>query len=643
MPSRAVASTLQEWCDLFPTADGVSSHDGADDLFERINKSWHSAHPEAPASLLRALGQDEERQITDMIERYVASRPAPSDPAHVVSRLHELFVTEFDPDREQRACQVDLERIEAARDEDALLSVLADATRAGYASPIHVGTSVDEGGPIVLASLHPAPLPPEDFDDDDCMAAYIGHMAAMVEHIGAHLSEVQLRRVVLLDRLLWTNGAVSGAFADLEMEDAETFDGQFDWPRLLERVVGESVTRMHVTGDTDRRMSAWWATPPGLRRDWMVCRLAYDLGPFVSEEALHRNSRFFAGRILGSAGPRPRRQRFVSFVKTAAPEVLSGMYVDRRHDTLVEASASRLVEDLRRVALQWVDVLAASGTGLSDSCVRHLSDRLSSLAVELGAQPLDAQVSADQGSRRPVETASSVCAMIRHARARAVGEGLAPLHAPELLSRWRVLPYTAAAYYQASTNKVVVPWALLRAPLIGKQIPAIQTGAVLCTLIAHEMAHAVLPARAADWPAFVEATGLDVIVAGLRAAADDVPGGRVTISHERELAADAIGFLWAHSAFATPVGHERIDPSFLTLWATRWRGLPTADVGFVHLDRHPPARLRCNLAPTYLGAFAELTAEGPRRRLPPNHGPADHLPPNSFSPKGASHDLERRS
>jgi len=592
-----------------------------DDLFGRVNGPWHAVHPEASASLLRALGQDEERQIAEMIESCVASRPNRSDPAYVVARLHQLFVTDFDPHREQRACRVDLERIEAAQGDDALLRVLADSTRGGYGSPIHVGIGVVDGGPIARASLHPAPLPPSDFADHSRTEAYVRHMSAMVDHIGTHLSDVRLHQVVALDRLLWTDAAVSGAVA-------KTATDPLDWSRLLEQVVGTGLARISVSDDTCRRMAAWWATPEDHRRDWMVCRLAYDLGPFVSEEALERNSRFFAGRILGTAAPRARKQRFVSFVKTAVPEVLAEMYVGRRHDDALAASAGRLVEDLRRAALEWVCTLTARGTGPGYATMRHLADRLGGLAVELGAQPLDDYSLDDhspdqQGGDQVLEAASSVCAVVRHARAKAVGQQLAPLHAPERLTDWRFQPYTAAAYYQASANKVVVPWALLRPPLIGKCVPDVQTHAVLCSLIAHEMAHAVLPARAADWPAFVEATGLDVVVARLRAAECEVPGGRVTISHERELAADAIGFLWAHNAFAASTGDEQLHPGFLALWATRWRGVPTADVGFVHLDRHPPARLRCNVAPTYVAAFAELIGGESSFETAP-----DHLPPD---------------
>lgn len=578
---------LEGWCEQAPV-DGESV---LGDLYSAVNDGWHGKNPEAAASLIQALAKDEEIRVAELIDAYIAGEPKQSDPAYSIARLHQIFITEFDSSREQEECRADLRRIQVVHSDAELLSLLADLTRSGYASPIYLELSkFRASAPAIVAMLHPSPLPPDDYSDRELTAAYLRHMSAMVCYLGGDLSDDRLNRVVALDRVLWADEPTARPATD------------FPWDGLLSKTLGSRVVgsgRLQVAIGIRKRMAAWWHAPLEVRKDWMICRLAYDLGPFVSEDALQRNSRFFAGRILGTANPRSRPERFVSLVKTAVPDTLARVYVRERDDPEVLGSAEQICDRLRSAAVGWVGDLPVSH---ADRVV--LSERLGDMVVELGDEPGPTADLADEAI-----TATTVCGVIRASRAATV-EKMLGLHSPARRGTWRIQPFTAAAYYQASTNKIVVPWALLRAPFIGPSVPALQAEAMFGTLIAHEMAHAVLPPRTDQWDDFVEATALMDLLARLHASTETIPGYVTDIRHERELAADAIGLLWAHRAFADTNHLAQLDPRFITLWATRWRGVPRSEGRFAHIDHHPPPRLRCNLPLSYVIDFIE-SAVGP--------------------------------
>lgn len=578
---------LESWCAL----PGTAGHHPGPDLFTEVNAAWRAARPDAPASLLQALAKDEERRLAVLLARRT-ERPAAATAGRpsVIQRLHEVFVTGFDPAVERAACRPDLAAVTSVDTEAALLDVLSDLTRAGRASPFHLDVRLTRTGEaVVVPAVHASPLPPADFGCGQRVAAYVRHMSAMVGHIGGALDDERFAGVVALDRALWSDGSLDAALPE------------FPWDTFLRRAVGSRSRpwSSRIGAATRRRAAAWWSGNLEARRDWMISRLAYDLGPFTSEEALVRNSRFFAGRVLGVTTPRSRAARFVSFVRTVAPHDLARLYVADRHDAAVLNQARTIVEALRDQAVAW-----AAAHGRPDGQDARV---LREVAVELGHQP-----GTDRG--RPVDgeqqVGPSVCDTIVAARHAETTRRLATIDDPRRAAEWRIPPFTAAAYYQGSVNKVVVPWALLRAPVLGPDLPDVQVYALFGTLVAHEIAHAVLPASASGWAEFVERTALADVLARLPDASGSAPGHERRPSHERELAADALGFLWARRAHerqarpadpcSTAGSRAQLDALFLRYWATRWRGAhPTARAGFGHLDNHPPAKLRCNIAPTY--------------------------------------------
>lgn len=567
---------LEAWCE--PPAE-PATQDRSQDLFTRVNAGWLAAHPDARPSLLRALADEADARCTSLIEELVDGESTGTGPEPVLSGLHRIFVSQFDPVAERDCCLVDVAQLSAITTREQMLTTLADMTRRGYCSPLHLQVrSSDHGTPVVVPLLHPAPLPPTDFDDDARLSAYVRHMTVMTGHVGAPLSDERFRELVALDRALW----VAPAQDEPEHE--------FPWETFLQRAVGPRARpwSVQIGVAVRRRMTAWWAGDLQQQRDWMIGRLAYDLGPFVSEAALIANATFFAGRVLGLTRPRSRPERLVSFVKTVDPDSLAQLYANDRYDPVLLDRARTIFESLREQALAWA--ASVSGPGGVDPAVVAT---LQTLSIELGEQP---KTGPGAGSADVVPP--TVCDGIKAARAAAVDDVLALIDDPVRDADWKVQAFTASAYHQRSSNKVVVPWALIREPLLGPQLSDVQAYAMFGTLVAHEMAHAVLPSSTAGWPGFVAGAGLEPVLQEYRAATGPLEH-RFTVSHHRELAADALGYAWARDAFLTVVEPPADDQRFLDHWATRWRGIrPVGGAGSAHIEQHPPAVLRCNIAPS---------------------------------------------
>jgi predicted metalloendopeptidase len=562
---------LDDWCALPEGYAGVAA---CDELFDTANEPWNRAHPDAPPSLLQALSSKAEAQCDALIARHVEV----AEPADPLASLHRLFVTAFDSERERRSCAPDVAIVAEAASGDRVLPVLAELTRRGYGSPLYLTVQRLPGTAraAVVPRLHPAPLPPADFADQDRMSAYGAHMQAMVAALGGRIERPRMAGVIELDRRLWsTTPPAAGR--------------PFPWTELLGEAIGERGGDWSslITAGVRQGMDAWWAATAQQQADWMLCRLAYDFVPFLSESTFVANSLFFAGRVLGLTKPRSRPERFVSLAKTVFPAGVAARYVDAVRDASTLRRANYVARQVHDRALVW-----AGSVGLEDETTR----RLETLTVDLGE-------SGSQARDTPRPADPSVCDAIRAARRREVSEAIDLLDGHHAESRWRVQPYTAAAYHNAGSNAVVVPWALLTAPLVVAN-PPIQTYALFGALVGHEIAHAVLPRNPDSWSDFVDRIGIGPVLDRYRHSIRG-SAGRAARTQQRELVADALGYAWAHAA-ACPrrngVGAgAREEQDFLAAWATRWRGSRTGDDhDRSHVDRHPPTRLRCDLAPTYV-------------------------------------------
>jgi predicted metalloendopeptidase len=570
-----------------------------------VNAAWQARHAGAPATLLKALTGEAERLCSNLINEQLVGSSSTRVPGMslAIAELHRAFISEFNSGTERESCRSDIEALTSPSSRNELLDLLADQTRRGYACPVFVRVQRERAHApaIVVPVPHPSPIPPGDFQDAERTTGYVKHMLAILEYVGADVPAERVRQAVELDRELW---------ADLPAEPPELAEARdFPWGNFLSRVLGprSGPWAPRVPGLVRRRMARWWAGTPQQLSDWMVCRFAYDFAPFVSDASFLANSTFFAGRVLGVTKPRSRPERFVSLVKTVYPDALAALYSRSVSDQETLERARGLGESLRRAALVWVESMA--GRCAID---RQLKVTLETMALEFGDEPARSENSGRTPGTRP----AGVCNAVRMARAREVADEHLAVDHPGRSARWKVAPYHAAAYYQRSSNKVVVPWALIREPLIGPGVPDLQAYALLGTIVAHEIAHAALPFEPAEWKRFVEGTFLTGTLDRYEGAALQGGFAPPNQTHYRELAADAIGYAWAAWAFRSC--RERPSASskalmwtdhagqFMALWATRWRGTPSpSPEGLSHIDRHPPAPVRCDVAPTYLPIIDE--------------------------------------
>jgi predicted metalloendopeptidase len=594
MPDDNRSAWLEAWCEL---PAGIYPSRMTEGLFASVNAGWRAQHPTAPLSLLTVLGRQADADCSYLIEERLGRRGDAGDSrdcgaAGTLRGLHRVFVSDFDSAAERASCLPDVESLSKLRTRQQLRDALAERTRLGAASPLflQVRSRWPDGPAVVEPLLQPSPLPPTDFVDPEQVAAYVPHLQAMVQHVGASLSAERIMGVLQLDRALWT-----GSDTDIGAR------AEFPWEPFLDVVVGprNRPWSAHLTASVRRRMNRWWAGSVAQQRDWMICRFAFDFSPFVSETSLVRNANFYAGRAFGSIQPRSRPERFGSFVRTVYPNGLGELYADYRHDPDRIDRARHIVDSLYDQALSWAGAMVPPAAP-------DMLDTLRTLTVELGQQR------GDRPASRAVPVPTRVCDAMRQARSSGVAEVLARIDEPARNADWKIQPFIATAYYQRSINRVIVPWALMHEPLLGPDVPAERAFALFGTVVAHEMAHAVLPATAEAWTAFVTATSLTEVVDLYHQATGSTEANGQVQAKLRELAADAIGLSWAYRAFCRELRQNPIQESaaeersagdrFLAYWATRWRGTPAA--GFAHIDRHPLPQLRCDLAAVYISQLA---------------------------------------
>lgn len=579
----SAAWLLERWCELPPRTGSLRV--GAN-LFDEVNSDWQAHHP-AARPLLRLLADDAE-QLCDVL----VARPAPSASAagrsDTFGELRRIFIDEFDEQVERGFALPFARRALEARTAEEVLQVLLEFTRAGCGSPIYVQTRPAQAdrAAVVVPRVQTPPLPPGDYQAAERRHAYVRHMAAMAAAVGVDLTIDQIESALSFEQRFW--------FGPHDTPSTGAAESAFPWNRFLRAIVGgrDHDWQFAVPPIVKRQLDAWWSGDVADQAVWLCLRVVFECVPFLSESTFKDNARFFSGRVLGVTDPRPRHKRFVSLAKTIQPDDVEALYVKQVADARVISRSHDVAESIREHAVGWSQARALGP---------EVTQRLLALTFELGAN-VDPRHEKDPGAHL------SVCQSFFDSRAASLRHQAELIDHPERVSPWVVPAHTATAYYAPESNSVVVPWAILRPPLVSASSPHLQTFALFGALVAHEAAHAILPSDDRSWEDFVVAAGLEKLVAKYEeqpAMARDVS---LAVRHQRvrELVADALGLAWSTAA-ARAHTSDRIDPTFLAFWATRWRGTTRQQGESGYFDKHPDPVTRCNLPPL----FVEATLTGP--------------------------------
>lgn len=554
--------TLAAWRTVDDPAAVGHARSGAH-VLALVNDRWEASH----AAMSRPLNETLRFAIEDEWTGLWAARPRRAEPA--LERLAELFTDAFDVDRERhviRGLVADLDR-----GGDPLRAAVARVV-AGWGGPATVvgrvkHSSGSSGASALQVTAAGLPFPLSWYSGSTLRAEYIDHMVFLASSCGVELPGVSASASYDLDR----------ATVRARTVDSDTTSGMVVIGGRFGAMLAEALGSVVVAPSNDAAaLVAWGAARETDQAAWLTGRTLYELGPYVSEDVLVRNSAFFAGRVLGRVRARPREDRLASLLKTVFPRGTDNFY----------RTYSRNLGKLRTARGMTQRVATAAR---HDAVVEELLDaaglaRLRDVRFEFG-DDVGAAVSS------PTEhNASSVIANVAGAaeRRRAALCGASP-------PTEHLRAFSTSVSYRNSTNSVTFPVAMLSYPMLGEGEADLGDYAYFGGVVGHELAHAIVPREPAEVDRWCRQIGID------RALDAERPDRSYTLQERRELLCDALGFRWAVVAAREDLsggGVTRLQTlRFLSLWATRFRGSARHDGrGSLEVGIHPSPALRCGVA-----------------------------------------------
>lgn len=619
-----------------------------DDLFRHVNGRWLAAH-EIPADrsmdgAFRALHDQAEEHVREIIEELGASGGAEAGPAGQVGRLYASFM---DTDRVEALgltpIAEELAAIDAADDHVALARVLGALQRTGGAGA--VGWYVDNDAMDVeryVAHLYQAGLglPDEAYYREDRYApirdAYRPHVARMLVLSG--LDEAVAAAAA--DEVVAVETALAAHHWDVVRDrDAELTYNPMTFAELAAAAPGLDWAAWAEAlgapaGALDRVVvrepsyavglaALWPATPVTTWRAWLRYHLVTARAPYLTDAAVQANFDFYGRTLSGAQEVRDRWKRGVSLVEGALGEAVGQVYVDRHFPPSHKAAMVTLVDNLVAAYRESISRLEWMG---EDTRAKALA-KLERFTPKIGYPER-------WKSYEGLEIdAADLVGNVRRSHAYEQDREFAKIGRPIDRDEWFMTPQTVNAYYNPGMNEIVFPAAILQPPFFSPDVDDAANYGGIGAVIGHEIGHGFDDqgskydgdGRLEDWWTEQDREEFERRTGALIAQYDayrplqlpaDGPNvnGSLTIGENiGDLGGLSIGLQAYRIALGAPLADAPVIDGLtgvqrvLLSWAQVWqaKGRDEEVIRRIATDPHAPNEFRCNGVVRNLAEFHE--------------------------------------
>jgi endothelin-converting enzyme/putative endopeptidase len=480
-----------------------------DDLFGHVNGGWFDAVviPADRSSWGPGVQLQETTElqvhaiISELAERISRGTPETEgmgEDARKIANLYASFMDELTA--EQRGLEPVRSRLQAVSEltnTRQLAAFLGEFERTGGASLFRCFVTTDDGNSgryLVNIEQGGLGLPDESYYRDEKFtdvgakyAAYLTELFTLAEHREpAAAAQAVLELETRLAAGHWERAEtrdIQKIYNLTSLDELIALSPEFDWATYIAALGGSPATiaeTIVLEPSYLTHMSAVLAEVPISQwRTWAAARVLRAASPFLSEAFVSTDFEFY-GRVLnGTPELRPRWKRAVAFVESAIGEAVGKEYVARHFPPSSKSMIDELVGDLLQAFRGSISQL----TWLTEATKERACDKLAAFRSKIGYPDRLRDYSALQVS--PDD-------LLGNARAAAAFETdrqLAKIGSPVDHDEWYMLPQTVDAYYNAGTNEICFPAAILQDPFFSPDGELAENYGGIGGVIGHEIGH----------------------------------------------------------------------------------------------------------------------------------------------------------
>ncbi len=624
------------------------AYDPATDLDSFVNSRWRDSAEIPPGyACWDNFAALRETTLKQQLEIALESAEAVStDESRVVGDFWTAAMNISGANDQPESLHRELQRIDALDDVASTAAYIRDVHANGQDLLFTLEAQPDYRDPHwMIAYVYPGGpgLPDRELYFPDTQAGvallrdYRDHVATMLELSGADTTgigelaeqiiglEARLARASVSRRELARNVALR--YNPLSVADADRLHPAFCWRRffssqhLFPERFSLAIPAFHVELGVMLR-----ELPAATWRAYLRYRQFDDAAPCLGGVPSHVHARFHWQRLRGARSPMPRWKQALISLNQQVGEAMGKLYAGKFCREPIQAEIRNMIENMRAAMRNRIETV----DWMTPATKRAATDKLERMRAQIG-KPSHWRDWSGLAIGRD-NWYENVREAQKFNRRWLVGL----LNRPVDHRQWSMTPQTVNARYDPLRNEVVVPAALLQAPLFDSRADVAVNYGRLGAIIAHEMTHGFddqgsrfgPDGRFENWWTDADRANFETRARRLADAvsestvSDEPIDGNLTLGENiadlggLAVAADALQGWIAACAKPDPMiaGYTRMQWLFFC-WAALWRQKMAAPESRLRrtMDTHAPGPLRANLAASENRRFHEAFASEPAR------------------------------
>ena len=618
------------------------------DFFDYVNGAWLASTPIPPdRAVWGAFAELDRRTKNDLrgiLERAASDGP-PANAGSGARKVVQFYRAGMDVDAVEKAgiapLAPEFARIEAMRSRDDLVGELAHLHHIGVAAGFELGYTIDVSDSThYLPELYQAGLglPERDYyfrsdaKSQAQRADYVKHIARMLELLGDAPDRASSEAATVMQ--IETRLAQASMTREQQRDpkavnnrtraaDLPALAPGIDWPSYR-KAAGIAEFAAFNVGQPEFLKLVGEAVRNVPLADWKAYlrwQLVHATATKLSSAFVDENFRFYGVTLYGQKQLSPREERVINVITGAYGDAPMGMalgelFVAERFTPQAKVRALALVENIRAVLKSRIPQL----DWMSETTKAAALAKLDAMVVKVGYPDQWRDYASLSLDDKPYVLQWLAANEFEHARV------IAMMRKPVDRREWFTSPHLINAFYQAHTNSIVFPAAVLQPPFFDPDRDDAMNYGAIGSLIGHEITHGFddqgrqfdAVGNLREWwqpedaRRYLERAERVTRQYDAYASVDDLHvNGKLTLG---ENIADIGGLKLAYLAMqralaAKPqaaIDGRTPDQRFFIAFAQFWRAKMTPEVErlLVQTDTHSPARFRVQGAVANMPEFA---------------------------------------
>jgi putative endopeptidase len=475
-----------------------------DDTYQYLNGKWLRTFQLPPDKGLvgsfTAIEDLTEEQLRGIVEGLDQTATQDADPD--AKKLADLYASFMNEEQIEalglKPLQGEFAAIDAIKDMNAISATIAHMNSIGAGAPYGVGINLDARNSTQYAVIlfqSGLGLPDRDYylKDDaklkDARASYRTHIEKMLSMAGdakaAASAEAILNLETSLAKIQWTRVEERDpikTYNKTAISELSALMPGYDWPRYVRSAGIEGKVDAVIVSEPSyfkALAKVMSGTPLPVWKAYFKWRVLSASAPYLSKAFVDERFAFTGGILRGVPQNQPRWKRGVALLDGSIGEALGKLYVAKYFPPQNKARMQALVQNLLEAYRRDIDTL----DWMSAETKVGAQAKLAKMSPKIGYPDHWRDYGALKISREDLRGNVVRATEFEYRR------NLAKLGGPVDRGEWRMRPQTVNAYYNATSNEITFPAAILQPPFFDAAADKAANYGGIGAVIGHEMSH----------------------------------------------------------------------------------------------------------------------------------------------------------